>query len=76
MDSEEMRELQAVLDRSWELAREANDRPGFRAALEGSVYNVSELPARMRENMLQAHRDPMFQDWIEGQAARLSASQT
>lgn len=73
MDSEE--ELQAELDRSWELARQANNRPGFRAVLEESVYSVSELPAGMREDMLRAHRDPMFRDWIEAQAARLSVDE-
>lgn len=75
MDSEEMRELQAELDRSWELGRQANDRPAFRAALEESVYDVSELPAGVREGMLRARRDPVFQDWVASQAARVSASQ-
>lgn len=74
MDQDEVQELQAALDRSWELARQANDRPGFRAALEASVYEVSELPAFVREQMVEAHRDPAFQAWVVDQAVKLAAS--
>jgi hypothetical protein len=65
----DVEELQAMLDRSWGLARQANDQPGFRTVLEESVYSVSELPAKVREDMLRARQDPGLHDWIEDQAA-------
>jgi hypothetical protein len=68
----ELDELQAVLDRSWELARQANDRPRFRAALEKSVYNLRDLPPEVRDGMIRAHQDPLFQEWVAAQAARLN----
>jgi hypothetical protein len=73
-DEQALDELQAELDRSWELAREANDRPAFRARLEASVYQVRELPPAIREQMLAARRDVAFRDWVEDQATRLRAA--